>query len=79
MRAYYHRKRAEVVSALGGKCIICGDTDIKALRIDHKNGYNGYVSSKGSRGGFTNLWDAIKLIRSGKINELQLLCWRCDR
>ena len=78
MRAYYHRKRAEVIRSLGGKCIFCGDPTIENLRIDHKNGYTDKVSPNGTRGGFRNLWDAIKIIRAGRSNELQIICYKCD-
>jgi hypothetical protein len=38
-----HRKRLmdariEVINLLGGKCVICGFSDIRALQIDHING-----------------------------------------
>lgn len=78
MRAYYHRKRREVVSLLGGKCALCGCSDEDRLEIDHKNGHNIKRSPSGSRGGMRNLWDAIKLIRAGREKELRILCKRCN-
>jgi len=78
MRAYYHRKRREVVKQLGDRCAQCGCTEADILEINHKNGYNGHFSPNGSRGGFRNLWDVIKAIREGKINEYNLLCKECN-
>lgn len=79
MKAYYHRKRKEVITALGGTCIFCGESDISELRIDHRNGYKGAHSPNGSRGGMRNLFDIIKLIKNGKKNELQIVCRSCDQ
>ena len=78
MRAYYHRKRREVLSLLGDKCAICGSTDRDTFEIDHKNGHGIRKSPNGSRGGMRNLWDSIKLIRAGRKNELRILCKRCN-
>lgn len=75
-RAYYKRRRKEVIEELGGKCDNCDA--ITDLEIDHKNGYNGKHSPNGSRGGERNLWDAIKLIKAGRKNELRLLCKPCN-
>lgn len=33
-----HRKRAELLATLGGKCVRCGFSDARALQIDHVNG-----------------------------------------
>lgn len=77
MRAYYRSKRKEVLDKLGGKCVLCGDNDHNALEIHHKNGYGGKNHPNGSRGGIDNLWNAIKHIREGRQDELELLCWRC--
>lgn len=78
MRAYYHRKRREVISLLGGKCVLCGCKETEFLEIDHKYGHNIKPSPNGSRGGMRNLWDAIKLIRAGRKNELRVLCKSCN-
>jgi len=78
MRAYYRRKRKEVLKELGNKCAICGSTDKDTFEIDHINGHEIKLSPSGSRGGMRNLWDAIKLIRAGRKNELRILCKRCN-
>ena len=78
MRKYYKRKRREVIEALGDKCAKCGCIDYHILEIDHKNGYKGKLSPNNSRGGFRNLWDAVKAIREGRKSEYQLLCKDCN-
>ena len=78
MRAYYHRKREEVLKALGNKCALCGCTDRDTFEIDHKNGHGINKSPNGSRGGMRNLWDSVKLIRAGRKDELRILCKRCN-
>lgn len=55
MRAYYHRKRKEVIELLGRKCAKCGNDNYGDLEINHKKGYNGNVSTNGTRGGMRNL------------------------
>lgn len=78
MRDYYHKKRHEVIELLGGKCAKCGNDNYKDLEINHKNRYNGNVSTNGTRGGMRNLWDAIKLIKEDRIDELDVLCVACN-
>jgi hypothetical protein len=70
-------KRQEVVRVLGGKCVKCGFSDIRALQIDHING-----------GGTKELKEfysmgKIKYYKSIIENELrnnkyQLLCANCN-
>jgi len=37
-RNYRNKKRQLVIDKLGGVCVICGFSDIRALQIDHING-----------------------------------------
>jgi hypothetical protein len=37
-RNWSHKRRLEIISKLGNKCIICGFDDPRALCIDHING-----------------------------------------
>lgn len=76
-RAYYKRKRREVIELLGGRCEKCGT--IFNLEIDHVNGYNGTLSPNKSRGGTRNLHDALKLIKAGRKCELRPLCHNCNK
>jgi 5-methylcytosine-specific restriction endonuclease McrA len=36
MRQYRNKSREQVIQALGGKCSVCGFSDIRALQIDHR-------------------------------------------
>ena len=76
-RVYYKRKRRKIVELLGGRCQKC--STIFDLEIDHVNGYNGAISPNKSRGGKRNLLDAIKIIKTGRIDELRLLCTDCNK
>ena len=78
MRAYYHRKRRDFISLFGAKCAICGCTDYDQLQIDHIKGHNVTLSQNGTRGGITNLWDAIKIVRAGRKDEIRILCNNCN-
>ncbi len=42
---YYHKQRKLAIDILGGKCIRCGFSDIRALQIDHIHG-DGYADRK---------------------------------
>lgn len=73
--AYYNKRRDETIALLGGKCAKCGcEYD---LQFHHKNGYNGTVPPNGTRGGYQNLWSVIKLIKEGRAEETELLCYEC--
>ena len=76
-RAYYRRKRREVIELLGNRCAECGT--IFNLEIDHVNGYNGRTTPNKTRGGNRNLQDAIKLIKAGRKDELRILCSDCNK
>jgi len=76
-KAYYKRKRREVIELLGNRYQKCGT--ISNLEIDHVNGYKGKLSPNKSRGGARNLSDARKLIKAGRKNELRLLCHQCNK
>jgi len=78
MRAYYRKTRKVVLDILGGECALCGCKDREKLEIDHKNGHDVKTSPNGSRGGMRNLWDAVKLIKAGRKDELRLLCKQCN-
>lgn len=38
-RIYQTRHRARVIKHLGGECVRCGFTDIRALQVDHIDGH----------------------------------------
>lgn len=63
--------KREVFSILGGcLCRMCGNTDLRVLTINHKNG-------KTSKEGGLALQHAIKN-GSRKIDDLEILCMNCN-
>lgn len=72
---YNHESRQRVVDLLGGKCVRCGFSDIRALQIDHING-GGYreikdISSK------TRLRLVVESVKNKEM-KYQLLCANCN-
>ncbi len=70
-KATYNKKRAEVISYLGGKCCKCGFTDIRALQIDHIAG--GGTEERRQYGGISLLNKMLKTL-----HIYQLLCANCN-
>lgn len=71
LRAYYVKKKAELFSELGGRCVVCG-TDYD-LEIHHKNGWTG-ARGKNGRGRLDRLTDWERELSVG---GLELLCDAC--
>lgn len=73
-RRYNQKKRAELISVLGGKCVKCGFDDVRALQVDHING--GGSKDNANTSGMKNkvMLDRIK---SGD-KSYQLLCANCN-
>lgn len=65
IHAYYHRERAKIIRALGGKCLKCGCSEY--LEIHHVN--NGHKEICSGAGQLTRLceWKA-------NLDNLALLC-----
>lgn len=65
--------RLQVIQKLGGKCVECGFSDVRALQIDHLEG-NGSKLNRSQ-----NWWSRYKEILAGthKI-KVQLLCANCN-
>jgi hypothetical protein len=70
-RKYRTDWRIKVIGHLGGKCVICGFSDIRALQIDHVSG-GGRVDRKGLTTGF------YKKVVEDKSGKYQLLCANCN-
>jgi hypothetical protein len=68
------RKRLEIVDHLGGKCVRCGFSDIRALQIDHVNG-GGVKARKQPNYNWWRFWVEVRKDTSGKY---QLLCANCN-
>ena len=72
-RQYARDSRISVIEHLGGKCIRCGFSDIRALQVDHVNG-GGRKELK-----IINYRAYHKKIISDKTNSYQLLCANCNQ
>jgi 5-methylcytosine-specific restriction endonuclease McrA len=61
----YHRRRQQAIDKLGGKCVVCGDTE--DLEIDH-------IDYKEKKFNVARLWSAKEELFWTEINKCQLLC-----
>lgn len=71
---YSQKLRLKTFEKLGGKCVVCGESDWRCLQIDHVNG-----------GGHTELKEIgrvaiyLKILKNRcKNGEYQLLCANCN-
>jgi RNase P subunit RPR2 len=70
------RIKKETFALLGGKCVKCGFSDIRALQIDHVNG--GGVKHYKSRSSSIRFYkDILDEIKEGS-EKYQLLCANCN-
>lgn len=79
-RIYYSEYRdkikVEMITAYGGKCLHCGESDPIVLSIDHIFN-DGHVDKKaGIEGGF-KLYQKLKRLNWPK-DRYQLLCFNCN-
>lgn len=69
------QRRVQAITAYGGKCVVCGDSYIEHLTIDHING-NGHEERK--------IWKNSNAMylelerRKYPKDNYQLLCWNCN-
>lgn len=73
-----HQRKLEVIKKLGGKCVRCGFSDIRALQIDHING-NGrkeLMSFKSHRDALIR--NILQLSANEMNTKYQLLCANCN-
>jgi hypothetical protein len=61
--------RAQIITALGGKCVECGISDIRVLDVDHKFG-QGYRDRKF----YSGLSYYKMVLRNLCFGEFQILC-----
>ena len=70
------KKRTEIINILGGECIKCKFSDIRALQIDHIDG-GGHIQQK-QMGGRYYVYKYYLENKDLIKNELQLLCANCN-
>lgn len=74
----YHEARVACLTAYGGQCRCCGETNHKYLQLDHV-GNDGAAHRReianGTRGGSNYQW----AFRNGFPDRLQLLCANCHQ
>src|SRR4030042_5509677 len=59
-RYEYMKDRYEIIAFLGGECIICGETDIRCLQIDHVNGGGTKERKENSSGYYKKILKSVK-------------------
>jgi len=74
-RLYNKRLKEEIVQHYGGKCVCCGETEIKFLTLDHIN-EDGFLWRKQFGRSGTVFYQWVK--KMGFPKNLQLLCWNCN-
>ena len=66
--------RQKILEVLGGACIVCSFSDVRALQVDHVNGGGHHARRKLKQSTARQLLKAI--VQSP--NEFQLLCANCN-
>lgn len=76
---YLKRRKARLVQLMGGCCVRCGFTDLRALQIDHVNG-GGCQQFKDFPGGLSRsaYFTIVEKSFLAKENEYQVLCANCN-
>lgn len=70
------RIRSATLALLGGKCVQCGFSDVRALQIDHING--GGNKDRRSSGGPSTYYGIVQKSFSNGDGKYQLLCANCN-
>lgn len=76
---YHWKMKLRAILVLGGKCVICGEDDLRILTVNHLNGHTG------PRSGPWGIWrDSISLyarIANGSVsrNNLEVRCNNCNQ
>ncbi|HZU04228.1 MAG TPA: HNH endonuclease signature motif containing protein [Ktedonobacteraceae bacterium] len=69
-REWVRKLRQSAIEALGGACVLCGYTDIRALEIDH------ITPIRNSKNRIDNPSLFMSIVR-GNTENLQVLCANC--
>lgn len=73
----HHRlQRQRIIDALGGKCVRCGFSDVRALQIDHVNGNGAKERRQFKHYTSCRIMIYQKILNGSK--EYQLLCANCN-
>ena len=64
--------RKDIINLLGGKCIICGTTDLRLLNLNHKNG--GGTTDRGHR---INVYRELRKGIRDK-DDYDVRCFNCN-
>lgn len=67
MKRRYHQRRAHAIALLGGRCVVCGQTD--GLEIDHINPADKTME-------LAKAWSTSSQRYYGEVAKCQLLCRR---
>lgn len=76
LREYRNRIKLSMIDILGGKCIKCGFSDIRALQVDHIDSIGRKDEARNGKGGMYHK-QVIKSVLN-KENKYQLLCANCN-
>lgn len=72
--AKYRKDRVELLQALGGLCVECGNDDLDALEFDHKS-----RADRTWRARDTSRWQRLaNYKREAAEGKIQLLCRSCN-
>lgn len=80
-KKYRQRIRIEVITRLGSRCIGCGETDIRVLQVNHKNGGGNAERRKLGKGteGNGQFRIFLAVLRGDRpINDLDVRCANCN-
>lgn len=73
-RGHRRKQRLQVIEILGGCCVKCGFTDVRALQVDHINGGGSQARKTVSLDSMHNM-----ILRAGNgLGIYQLLCANCN-
>jgi hypothetical protein len=79
-RNYRDKLTLQVITHYGGKCICCGETELKFLTIDHKNNDGAKERKKlsGRNVGTNNLSVYRLIVKNNYPDTYRVLCYNCN-
>ena len=75
--ARHLNKKISTYNLMGGKCVMCGFADFRALQIDHVNG-DGHIETKNKINNGDKYLDRVVASFIKKEGRYQLLCANCN-